>query len=111
VFRPRAIGACRVTASVAGVSSDLELLVASDVQPADRSSNRLEAAITAHGGRIVKAGQEDELAARIREVLTSRDKPHTVYPMRSPLWILPLLACLGGEWWLRRRAANVAAGL
>lgn len=28
----------------------------------------------------------------------------TVYPMRSPWWIVPFAGCLAVEWWLRRRA-------
>lgn len=30
--------------------------------------------------------------------------PTPVHPMRSPWWMSPFVACLGLEWWLRRRA-------
>jgi hypothetical protein len=107
VFRPHAAGTCRLSASVAGVSSDLQMLVVSDVRTADASGDRLDSAIAAHGGQVVNAGQENELAARVRETLLPREERQTTHPMRSPLWILPLLACLGGEWWLRRASTQM----
>ena len=29
--------------------------------------------------------------------------PEQRYPMRSFWWMFPFVACLAGEWWLRRR--------
>lgn len=37
-----------------------------------------------------------------REVTASRVRS-TTHPMRSGWWMLPFAACLGGEWWLRRK--------
>ena len=105
MFRPREVGPCRLSVSVAGVSAGIPLLVAADVRHGDEPGDRLEGAIAAHGGVVVSAGHEDDLLPRIRQALTPRDEPQTTRPMRSPLWMLPLFACLGGEWWLRRRAA------
>lgn len=94
-------GECRVTIHVAGDRADAPLLVASDVQrPPDR---RLDALITAYGGVVAEEGEED----RLTEALARRSPPdrehRAVYPMRSPLWIVPFVLALGGEWWMRRR--------
>jgi hypothetical protein len=104
VLRPDAAGTCRVTASVAGASGVTDLLVASDVRAVGGSDARLHAAVAAHGGIVATAGHEDDLLFRIRERLQARHETRPTWPMRSPLWVLPFIACLGAEWWLRRRA-------
>jgi hypothetical protein len=95
-------GECRVTIDVAGHRADAPLLVASDVQrPPDR---RLDALITAYGGVMAEEGQEERLAEALRRRLPPDRERRAVYPMRSPLWIVPFVLALGGEWWMRRRA-------
>ena len=64
----------------------------------------LTAAMAAHGGVVVTTGDESGLAARVREQMPARREPRESRPVRSPWWIVPFAACLGGEWWLRRRA-------
>lgn len=94
-------GECRVTIHVAGHRADAPLLVASDVQrPPDR---RLDALITAYGGVVLEEGEEERLAEALRRRLPRDRERRAVYPMRSPLWIVPFVLALGGEWWIRRR--------
>ena len=102
VFRPTAAGTCRLTASVGGASGATELLVADEVRGVD-SSTPLHAAVAAHGGIVVAAGREDQLLSQLRARLPAHRETIPTRPMRSPLWMLPFIACLGGEWLLRRR--------
>lgn len=47
-------------------------------------------------------------AATVSEALAGMQKPAATptpsHPMRSPWWMSPFVACLGLEWWLRRRS-------
>jgi hypothetical protein len=103
VFRPNHLGPCRLVASAGGLSSSVSVAVATEIQPMRADNGRLEAAIGAHGGVVVTAGQEDELASRVRQQLPPRREWIATRPMRSPLWIIPFVACLGAEWWSRRQ--------
>jgi hypothetical protein len=89
--------------SVAGISVTTELLVTDDVRVVGLDQQRFDAAISAHGGIVADVAHEDELLSRVHEQLAVRREATTTWPMRSPLWILPLVACLTCEWWLRRR--------
>jgi hypothetical protein len=56
----------------------------------------------ASGGVIAKAGEEQAVASQLAGAATM-SRVVSVYPMRTPWWILPFAACLSAEWWLRRR--------
>jgi hypothetical protein len=103
VVRVDAPGSCELQVRAGARIARSPFLVASKVhRPA--SFERFDAAIRAHGGAVARAGEADDVIRRIRESLPSRSEAVAVYPMRSPLWLIPLTAALGVEWWLRRRA-------
>jgi hypothetical protein len=105
VLRHSAAGRCRIAVSVAGTAAMTELLVADDVRSIRLDHSRLETAIAAHGGIVTDVAHEDELLSRIHDRLPPRREATMTWPMRSPLWIVPFVACLVCEWWLRRRGS------
>jgi hypothetical protein len=98
-------GTCRVAAS-AGEAPPAAAVFRVAPRPARSiaaSFDELEDRVRFTGGWSVHAGQEAELAEHLRRATPDRAELVTVYPMRSPWWMLPLAACLGIEWWDRRR--------
>lgn len=71
--------------------------------PDDR--DLLAAVARATGGAVLDAGSAAELPQLLLAALRSERAPQPWHPMRSPWWILPFVAALGGEWWWRRRRA------
>jgi hypothetical protein len=99
-------GACEVHASITGpppVAASAALLVTRDVRSITPDTARLESAVAAHGGIVVKAGNEVAVVERLHELLAPARAPQTTWPMRSPWWLVPFAGCLGAEWWIRRR--------
>jgi hypothetical protein len=99
-------GACEVHAAITGptpLAASAALLVTSDVRSTTPATAALDGAVAAHGGIVVEADGEAALVERVHELLAPRRAPQTTWPMRSPWWLVPFAACLGGEWWLRRR--------
>ena len=97
-------GQCRVYASVTTldeVSAPLTIDEAAGLPRADRDD--LSPAVLAYGGIAVAAGNEGTLVTRFRSLATPTRVPTPVYPMQSPLWIVPFALLLSAEWWLRRR--------
>ena len=64
----------------------------------------LERLVTATTGERVRAGQEATLLSWLRAGTAPVPATTPARPLRSPWWMLAFAACLGGEWWLRRRA-------
>ncbi len=56
----------------------------------------------ASGGRLVLPAVVDSLDHLVTAAIGSSHHRAPWYPMRSPWWIVPLVAALGMEWWLRR---------
>lgn len=56
------------------------------------------------GGVTVAAGDEASVAAAIGIAASQTETNVSIHPMQSPWWMLPFVACLSTEWWLRRRA-------
>jgi hypothetical protein len=52
---------------------------------------------------VMKDGDAQAVAAGI-PFSEPAPSPVPVWPMHSPWWIVPFAACLGVEWWLRRRS-------
>jgi paraquat-inducible protein B len=52
---------------------------------------------------MVAGDQVDELVAGIHASAGDVQEQQAFRPMRSPYWLIPFVACLAGEWWLRRR--------
>lgn len=102
VFTPNVEGECRLEIAAAGRAATAPVLVKADVRRRE-ADGRLKAAVIAHGGVVVTPGHEDELLSHVRQRLPRRHEPATLHPMHSPLWIVPFVACLGGDWFLRRR--------
>jgi hypothetical protein len=97
---------CVVQAAITSPSDvvgSAALHIADEPQHAAGNTDSLESAIMAHGGVVVDAGAEAALASHVRERLPTERKPQETRPMRSAGWIIPFAACLGAEWWLRRR--------
>ena len=55
------------------------------------------------GGIDVTPEHLSDLEAHLRREVSGPPVLTTTHPMRSGLWALPFAACLGGEWWLRRK--------
>jgi hypothetical protein len=55
------------------------------------------------GGINVTPEHLVDLEAHLRREVSAPPVRTTTHPMRSGWWILPFAACLGGEWWLRRK--------
>jgi hypothetical protein len=65
----------------------------------------LAALAHASGGAVLEAAAASEVPLLLQQALRTQRAPQPWRPMRSPWWILPLVAALGGEWWWRRRRA------
>jgi hypothetical protein len=78
-------------------------MVAERTAPARRASfDALDRAARESGGLSAPAGGEEPLIQSLLEP-SAPAVPVERHPMRSPWWILPFAACLGVEWWDRRR--------
>ena len=99
-------GPCVVEATTnSGVRAAAGLVVSSSPQPGQGDSlSRLQSLVAATGGVRAAAGDEARVASHVLAASPSAPAPMPVHPMRSPWWMLPFVLCLGGEWWLRRRA-------
>lgn len=62
---------------------------------------KLERAATRVGGVV---GERTKVIEALASIAPPPAVPTPVYPMRSLWWMSPFVACLGIEWWLRRRA-------
>ena len=58
---------------------------------------------TSRGGINVTPEHLGDLESWLRREVTAPPVRSTRHPMRSAWWMVPFAACLGGEWWLRRR--------
>jgi len=103
--RPTVTGSCAlfVTIDKARMAGTTELLVVNDLRRPSTKEAVLDGVVAAQGGVVVEAGDEARLARRARAHVTAERQSRDTRPMRSPWWIVPFVACLGSEWWLRRR--------
>jgi hypothetical protein len=69
----------------------------------DRDVAPLALLASGHAGIDADADHLHDIVRFVRDRLTPRSERRAMRPMRSAWWILPLTACLAGEWWLRRR--------
>jgi hypothetical protein len=102
---PPGTGECRVTAMVNGNSGSTALLVRAVRTASDGHEGALTASIAAHGGTVVDAGNEGTLVTLLRRSAAASRISTQAHPLRSPWWIVPFAACLGAEWWMRRRSS------
>jgi hypothetical protein len=97
---------CRLEAEVAGLgraTATLDRTEAPLRYPRwDQSEMRALALRT--GGLVIDNGIVQPLVRSWLDARSAERRPEPRYPMRSWWWLLPLIASLSGEWWLRRRA-------
>ncbi len=79
------------------------LLVASAAPVAAVSWDGLGTFVEAHGGRLFPAADIPRLIDDVQQHVAADTVTRARHPFRSAWWIAPFAACLGGEWWLRRR--------
>jgi hypothetical protein len=102
-------GTCAIEASIEGRSAAhgvARLVVSPGLAPMPGRRASLADVMAAHGAAVRRVGEEEELVARVRQLLPDTRAPQETRPMRSPWWLLPFAASLSGEWWLRRRAGR-----
>ena len=107
VVRAVSPGTCIIRAAITDpeqLEASTPLVVAPDVSSVTTSGPAFVTAIQANGGIVVSEDRWHELVDRTHAQLPPERGPRESRPMRSPWWILPFAVCLGGEWWLRRRA-------
>jgi hypothetical protein len=105
-FVATADGKCRVDAILNGITRSTALLIRDRASVIGADGDELTSAITAHGGLVVAGGNENELVSAFRRAASPTRISTQVHPLRSPWWVVPFVACLGAEWWLRRRAGR-----
>lgn len=103
-FRVDSAAECSVMAVLDGERAATPVTFRDDFRRLAPDDGRLAALAAAHGAIFAVSSTGDGLAAEIGDRLASRREVVTTQPMRSPYWLLPLVLCLGGEWWLRRRS-------
>jgi hypothetical protein len=96
---------CRVDARVEGLgqaSAELEPAAAGRRSP--RWTQQEMAAIASKSdGTLITDGDVGPLVRGWLEAHSAERRPEPRYPMRSWWWLLPFVATVAGEWWLRRR--------
>ena len=81
------------------------MLVTRDpVETGQTGEPALRAVVDRSGGLDVKVTGVGSVVDALAALAPDTRTPESRYPMRSPWWLLPFVACVGGEWWLRRRA-------
>jgi hypothetical protein len=97
---------CRVEASIAGLGSATAHLA--EVAVSDRylrwDQPAMQELAARTGGLFIDRVDVGPLANSWLEARGAERRPEPRYPMRSWWWVVPFIACLSGEWWLRRRA-------
>jgi hypothetical protein len=78
-------------------------LVATDARVARPAGPPLSLLAESRGGQNVAATEIPTMAKTLRQSIASPTVRVERRPMRSAWWLVPFAACLGGEWWLRRR--------
>jgi len=65
---------------------------------------RMEEVVADTGGLVTNDANLSLVVDALRSLASDIRTPEARRPMRSVWWLLPLVCCLAGEWWLRRRA-------
>lgn len=102
VVSTEAGGPCEVRVSVDAAAPGIAGLAVTTGNTASVTAvmSQLEREATRTGGIV---GDANAVAAALAATAEGRVQT-AVWPMRSPWWMSPFVACLGLEWWLRRRA-------
>jgi hypothetical protein len=100
---PRGLGVHRAAVTMAEHTATAAFIVAADARTARPNGPPLVMLAESHGGIDVAADRIPELVQRLRRDIAAPTVREERRPMRSIWWMLPFAACLGAEWWLRRR--------
>jgi hypothetical protein len=97
---------CRIVAEVQNVGrAELPMARAAEADAGARwTPAHMQAIAVRTGGVVIEDGRVDALVGSWLEARSTERRPEPRYPMRAWWWVLPLVGCLGGEWWLRRRS-------
>jgi hypothetical protein len=81
------------------------LRVAPDAAPAAAVAweDGLRTFVEARGGVVTSAADTPRLIEYLHQHVRASTITRARHPFRSAWWMAPFAACLGGEWWLRRR--------
>ena len=75
-------------------------------RPVSDDRSLMEAWASSHRGRVLAEREMSQLPDALARAIDPPSEPVTLYPLRSVWWLLPFAACLGTEWWLRRRSGR-----
>lgn len=79
------------------------LIVAAGARAPQPPPDGLRALVESRDGVVVHAGEIARLSEHLQRRLAGRESQASRRPMHSRWWLAVFTACLGGEWWLRRR--------
>jgi hypothetical protein len=86
------------------IATARSIVVQTDVRTAPAGGAPLALLAESRGGVDVSPGRLGEVKRFLASAVPQKSAPERRHPMRSPVWLVPFAACLGAEWWLRRRA-------
>jgi hypothetical protein len=93
-----------VTARVADVGEGrADIRVTPDAPVGGRTGEGLPDVVARTGGLTVPGRDVSQVIEALRAGRAMDRVPEMRHPMRSFWWMFPFVACLAGEWWLRRR--------
>src|SRR5262249_2929737 len=95
-----------VTVTLANSSASGTATVALDESPRESATVPLSWLAESRHGVNVGPDELPRLERHLRESVTAPIARETMRPMRSVWWLAPFVACLSGEWWLRRRSGR-----
>ena len=102
-WRAREWGPTNVTVTVGDLRGDASVTVAADVAAPRLTTEDLDLAARATGGRVIPMSQEEELVDAMKAAYPASRVTERRRVMRSPWWSVPFAALLCVEWALRRK--------
>lgn len=97
-------GNCTIEASVGDRMASASVAVVDQPRRGiDPTLAKLERLVRSSGGEVAALDNISPVAQRLTAEAPTMSRVVSVYPMRSPWWMLPFAACLSIEWWQRRR--------
>jgi hypothetical protein len=104
VHAPVAPGVYQVALSVGDRRASTPIVVATNPRRVELGAeSRLRDWVRATGGETLNASDIARLPELLGKAIRIEPQLTTWHPLRSAWWIVPFVAALGGEWWLRRR--------
>jgi hypothetical protein len=104
VWRGASPGECTIEVRGGVDSGRAPVTIRDDFTPLVEDDAAFTRAVTVYGGEVFDESRLDALVSRVRQQQLTRAVPAEFHPMRSGWWLLPFVACLAIEWWLRRRS-------